>query len=133
MEVSVGQYYAGRYILAGYDIPDSIVPQLLKRNRHNADVIVAEPKHTELLEHCPEFMPVCDIRNNGRSVRLIYVRRNLNLPEMTIGIDQADAEYAQHFTTRHVPKPLLAPEGFEGSQEAFQNALRVLKEQHRRD
>ncbi len=127
MEVTVAEYYLGRKVLAGYDLPPAVVGPLWAGIAHRVDVVIADATYRVLLPEDGEFEPVCIVRREGRPVRFVYARRHLNLPVLDTEAGPLNARYDARYRPTRIPMALPAPEGFEVILAEYQQTARRLR------
>jgi len=127
MEVTVAEYYFGRKVLAGYDLPPAVVGPLWSGIAHRVDVVIADATYRVLLPEDGEFEPVCIVRREGRPVRFVFARRHLNLPALDTEARLLNAQYDARYRPTRIPLALPAPQGFEVILAEYQQTARRLR------
>lgn len=124
MELPVAEYYCGRKVLAHYDLPPSVVPEVWRRMSGVVDVVIVTPEHEPLLCEDATWRRVCRITRDGRPVRAIYARDSLPLPQLDGETVALNRRYETEFATHRIPVALPAPPGFLPRLVQYQNAIR---------
>jgi len=127
MEVTVGEYYTGRRVLAGYDVRPEMVEPLLREMLPDVDVIIVDPERCWIVDSLQAFERVCTFRREGQPVRYIYARRKCELPKVDEDVAAINPRYDQRYTPRHIPVGLPSSPGFSGKLIRFQETVRQLK------
>jgi hypothetical protein len=127
MEVPVSEYYLGRRVLAGYDVPAPLVEPLAVQVQSLADVLIVPAKYVSLGEQLSGFRYVCTFTRDAAPVRYVYARERLALPVLREEVAPLNRRYDREFPPRRIPCALPAPPHFAESFRIYQDAARDLK------
>ncbi len=130
MELPVAEYYCGRKVLAHYDLPDQVLPEVWKTMEPRVDVVLVEVAQARLLAGS-HLRCVCSLRRDGRIVRMVFARPELRLPARDSEIGVLNAAYDRECVPHRVPVALWAPPGFLGHLQAYQTAIAAGRVGHR--
>ncbi len=128
MEAPVAEFYCGRTVLAGHDLPEPLLGDVLAAFGPRSDVIVAEARHEHLLTTPADFEPVAVFERAGRRVRVVYARRDLRLEHLTASTAAINRLYDQQCAPRRVPVPLERFEGCRPLLQSYRDTLKSLKQ-----
>jgi hypothetical protein len=127
MEVSVAEYYCDRRVVAGYDLPPAILPEVVQAMHQDVDVIIVEPADEHLVQVLSEFEPVCSLTRNGQVVRRIYSRKTAGLTPLTAETAKLNDLYDQTESADRVPTPLPSSSRFLPVFAKYQKLVNCLK------
>jgi hypothetical protein len=127
MEAPVAEYYAGRKVLAHYDLLEPVLEPLTEAMREHVDVLVVDAAHQELAHALPGFERVCTLRRNTQPVRFLYARPTWHLPYRDEDVDAANARYDATYRPRRVPRALPVATHFLDKLAMYQRAIRDLR------
>jgi hypothetical protein len=127
MEVSVAEYYCDRRVVAGYDLPPAILPEVVQAMHQDVDVIIVEPADEHLVQVLSEFEPVCSLARDGRIVRRIYARKTADLTPLTAETEELNVLYDQTESADRVPTPLPSSSRFLPVFAKYQKLVNCLK------
>jgi len=128
MEAPVAEFYCGRAVLAGRDLPEPLLGDVLAAFAPHSDVVVAEARHQHLVETLADFEPVAVFEHSGRRVRVVFARRGLELEHVSAPTGEINRLYDRQYAPRRVPVPLETFEGCRPLLLHYRDTLKSLKQ-----
>jgi hypothetical protein len=113
MEGPVAEYYCGRAVLADYDLrPDMVEPLICEMHR-DVNVLIVDPAWRELADTLPGLEPVAVLRHEGRPVRYVYARQEMQLAHVDSDSTALNRCFDTQYRSSKLPQPLVASPAFE--------------------
>lgn len=127
MEVTVAEYYTGRYVVAGYDLPADMLPLLIQAMCEEVDVWIVAAEHRHLIARLEGFECVATLRRGPEPVRLVYARPRLGLAREELDVAVANEQYDRKYKVHRIPLALSSSPRVAAARARFTSELRTLK------
>lgn len=127
MEVTIAEYYTGRYVVAGYDLPADILPPLTQAMHEKVDVWIMAAEHRHLIAPLEDFGCVATLRHGPEPVRFVYARPGLGLAREELDVAVANEQYDRKYGVHRIPLALSSSPQVTAARARFTSVLRTLK------
>ncbi|MBI4582362.1 MAG: hypothetical protein HY718_21890 [Planctomycetes bacterium] len=127
MEAPVAAVYTGRHVLAGYDLPDRSLDELVTMMEADVDVVIVPAENWSLVERLAGFERVCTIRRDSWPVRFVCARAALHLARVDADTDAMNRRYDDLPTPERLPTALACPAAFPAAMGKYKTVVAQLR------